>query len=632
MQTLSESILKSALETIPVSELDYNEWLKIGMGLKTSGCDLSVWDEWSRADNRYHERECAKKWKSFNRGEVTAGTIYHYAKKYGWSFPDAELLDWDSEIEYDGGFPKTEKSASNGMTPSMQLVKFLETLYKPGEIVGITANKTDVQLSDGKYHPATNGRFDRTAGELIAELKAHPDDIAAAIGGYNENCGGWIRMNPMDGKGGSDENVVAFRYALVESDEMSIKEQEKKYLEYKLPIATLVYSGGKSMHAVVRIDAKDAKEYAERLDFLYSFLKAKGFSADGANKNPSRHTRMPGLKRGDKMQELRGCNLGCSSWNEWFNSVSDKTKGMADYLNEDFQNDIEKCGEVWSTGFECLDNAWGGLRAGLTVLGAAPGSGKTTLAWQMADHIAKDGGYVIYFTIEQTYIEMACKSLARYAALEDYKKHGFEKNPAALCASDIMIGVTSSLVEKAKEKYIHDVGNRIRVVEGMFETSVDDIVRYVKDYISRYNVKPVVFIDYLQILESDTEQPIRQSIDKSVKKLRRLAMNGFPVVVISSFNRANYYLTGDFESFKESGGIEFTADRVCTMELSCIQNFDDTSMGVNQRRKTVKAEQRKTPRNIRFCWHKNRGGVATGECNFRYYPAHNLFEDAKKQL
>ena len=56
-------------------------------------------------------------------------------------------------------------------------------------------------------------------------------------------------MNPLDGKGQADKNVVAFRYVLIESDTLPKEEQERFYRKYELPIACLVDSAGKSVHA-----------------------------------------------------------------------------------------------------------------------------------------------------------------------------------------------------------------------------------------------------------------------------------------------------------------------------------------------------------------------------------------------
>ena len=69
----------------------------------------------------------------------------------------------------------------------------------------------------------------------------------------------------MDGKGVKNENVTDYRYALVESDCMALEEQNAIIRELELPVAVLVYSGGKSVHAIVKIDAANYDEYRKGL-------------------------------------------------------------------------------------------------------------------------------------------------------------------------------------------------------------------------------------------------------------------------------------------------------------------------------------------------------------------------------
>ena len=98
---------------------------------------------------------------------------------------------------------------------------------------------------------------------------------------------------------------------------MPKEEQERFYRKYDLPIAALVDSAGKSMHAVVRIDAPDEQEYRHRVNYLFRFLELHGFPVDNANKNPSRLSRMPGALRDGVMQELIATNIGRHTWSEW---------------------------------------------------------------------------------------------------------------------------------------------------------------------------------------------------------------------------------------------------------------------------------------------------------------------------
>lgn len=58
--------LLDALYAIDPADLDYLEWLQVGMALHYEGYDWRVWDEWSRQDsNRYNPGECEEKWSTF---------------------------------------------------------------------------------------------------------------------------------------------------------------------------------------------------------------------------------------------------------------------------------------------------------------------------------------------------------------------------------------------------------------------------------------------------------------------------------------------------------------------------------------------------------------------------------------
>ena len=318
---LKENILES-LDFISPADLDYFQWLSVGMALKAEGYDCSVWDEWSRNDSRYKENECGRKWATFagSSNPITGGTIVQMAKTYGYtphSFVGDGCLDWEDVIEYDGDgityeIPKT-------MTPVEQLIIYLETLFKPDDLVGYVTN--DVwQDTEGKWMPS-KGVYDRTARELIDSLNKHPDDLGATIGDWKDECGAWIRFNPLDGLGVKNENITRFTYALVESDDMPISEQDAFYRKLELPIAALTSSAGKSIHAIVRVDAKDNAEYRKRVDFLYDYLEKNGLKVDKQNRNPSRLSRMPGVTRNGKEQTLIATNIGRTSWIDWLDFV-----------------------------------------------------------------------------------------------------------------------------------------------------------------------------------------------------------------------------------------------------------------------------------------------------------------------
>ena len=216
----------SALKYINVAEVDRATWISVGMALKEEGYPCSIWDDWSQRDPRYHPGECEKKWEGFN-GTITpvkGGTIVQLAKERGW-MPCAEgAMAWDDTIEYDGNDGFNGFAPPDAWNPVQDLIDYLSLLFDPADRVGYVTG--DVwQGGEGKWLPS-KGVYDRTAGELIASLKKHADDIGATVGDWKPEVGGWIRFNPLDGEGVKNENVTKFKYALVESDTLPIAEKD----------------------------------------------------------------------------------------------------------------------------------------------------------------------------------------------------------------------------------------------------------------------------------------------------------------------------------------------------------------------------------------------------------------------
>lgn len=365
--------LKDLLEYIDPAQLSYQEWCSVGMALKQEGFMASDWDSWSKADSRYKPGECFRKWGTFRNenggAPVTGGTIVELAKRGGFSPSKGRdyALNWDSTISDDGDkiidsgwLEDKEIVEPKNWNPIQELITYLETLFNSSENVGYVT--TVYHGEDGRLSPQ-RGLWDRTAGQLIAELKKY-NDIGAALGDYNPEAGAWIRFNPLDGEGIKNENVTDFRYALVESDKIPPARQNAIIRELELPVAALVYSGGKSVHAIVKIQAGDYSEYRKRVEYLYKVCAKNGLQVDTQNKNPSRLSRMPGIMRKGHKQFLMGTNLGKKSWDEWAEWI--------DAVNDDLPNP-EELSDVWDNIpplADCLID--GVLRKGHKMLLAGP--------------------------------------------------------------------------------------------------------------------------------------------------------------------------------------------------------------------------------------------------------------------
>ena len=388
------------LNYIDPATLSYEGWLSVGMALKHEGYTAADWDNWSQNDSRYKKFECFKKWDTFNEEAgtiVTGATITQLAKENGWvsqssydsenahEFGWTDIIDRDYRVIDKDWIEGKEIHEPTNWNPVQEIIKYLETLFEASENVGYVTEcypKTDDETGEIVKWLPTKGAYDRTAGQLIEELSRCNGDIGAVLGDYHEEAGAWVRFNPMDGKGAKNENVTDFRYALVESDSMPIDKQNAIYKELELPIVALVHSGNKSLHAIVKVDAKNYEEYRNRVDYLYKICQKNGIIVDTQNRNPSRLSRMPGFIRNGQKQFLVDTNIGKTDWDEWYQYIED--------LNDDLP-DPEGLADSWDNLPELAPELIKGvLRQGHKMLIAGPSkAGKSFALIEMSIAIAE---------------------------------------------------------------------------------------------------------------------------------------------------------------------------------------------------------------------------------------------------
>jgi len=347
--------LHELLTAIDPAQTDYTEWVTVGMAIKQEGGTVTDWEEWSARDSqRYHQGECAKKWNGFqgSGAPVTLGTLVELAKRHGWrpthNAGPNEAMGWDDVVTKPAEslqFIDTtwlepvelDAPTAADWSPAKELSSYISALFEAQEYVGYV---TDSWINEDGKHLPKKGSFTRTAGELLQDLAKYGDDLSYTVGSCEPECGAWIRFNPLDGKGVRDDNVTAFRYALVESDTLAVDKQAAIYAELELPIAALVHSGGKSLHAIVRINATSKEEYRERVNFLHKVCQKNGLEIDTQNKNPSRLSRMPGVLRNGHKQYLVAVNQGKESWEAWKEFVEEANDNLPDFeaLDSIFDN------------------------------------------------------------------------------------------------------------------------------------------------------------------------------------------------------------------------------------------------------------------------------------------------------
>lgn len=292
------------------------------------------------------------------------------------------------------------------------------------------------------------------------------------------------------------------------------------------------------------------------------------------------------------------------------------------------------------TGFEGLDRILdGGLFPGLYVVGAISSLGKTTFCLQMADQIAAAGHDVLIFSLEMARSELIAKSVSRLTVLQDLQQNGSTSN--AKTTRGILTGsryasysrVEKELIMKAVSLY-GETARCIYITEGVGDVGVKEIRERVQRHVRITGRRPVVLIDYLQIIApADIRATDKQNTDKAVLELKRLSRDlDIPVVGISSFNRDNYTQPVNLSSFKESGAIEYSSDVLIGLQYTGM-DYEEGETDKNREKRIREllkqaAADAKTGKaqHIHLKILKNRNG-SKGEMLLEFYPMFNYFRE-----
>lgn len=294
------------------------------------------------------------------------------------------------------------------------------------------------------------------------------------------------------------------------------------------------------------------------------------------------------------------------------------------------------------TGFTELDNQLNGglMPSRLYVLGAISSLGKTTLAIQLAKNLAQKGQDVLYFSLESSKDELVEKIISSETFT---MSNGHPKLSQTAHAIDKGTWLTqhteaSESIELAFTSLEHYF-KHLTIIDGMADRpTTETIEREISRQIDR-NKKPIVFVDYLQLLKSTETQAKmtdKGAVTDKVSELKKMtAKYNIPVIVISSFNRASYYTQVGYDSFKESGEIEYTADVLWGLQYTAMDDISGSDDARKVYRKASKGEIAEGANPVfvhkRISVHtiKNRQG-GLGQMKLEFYPAFNVFLEMAK--
>lgn len=359
------------LDWVRAESTSYTDWLRLGMACKSAGVPCDAWESWSMRDPRYKKGDCRKRWKEFGNA-VGIGTAVYIAKQYGFAVPHEWAVESievrphpikgnaaDAYIEKVARWAAVLPKGSTDVTEeefgavigdvnadrAAMAKQFISAVFNDFDVIGL-CRTFDI---DPTANEEISMRFER-AGVVKQWIEQGHDDFD--LGVFSNYIEGYADgevyehttlplntlVNPV--KPNSDnrynarvESIASFRHVLVESDTIPLYDQYKVLTALNLPITSLVYSGNKSLHALVRVDAKTVDEYRERFEFIRDVCAAYGMQIDEACKNPNRWTRTAGaLRTRCGVQTLIGTNIGSASWADWYEDIKAKID-TAEYEN-----------------------------------------------------------------------------------------------------------------------------------------------------------------------------------------------------------------------------------------------------------------------------------------------------------
>ena len=178
--------------------------------------------------------------------------------------------------------------------------KLLAATFKPDETVEFKISNTP-----------------NSSRETVSKIVQQDEALKKIMKQLDGPDGALLTINAVKGGANAADESWHFRYVVVDNPKMTLAKQLAYYKALNLPCAALINTGANSVQAWIKIEARDADEYNERVDFLFKTLESQGFKVDDGNRNPNQMVRMPGVLRNGKQQYLIALEQGAKNFTEW---------------------------------------------------------------------------------------------------------------------------------------------------------------------------------------------------------------------------------------------------------------------------------------------------------------------------
>ena len=200
------------------------------------------------------------------------------------------------------------------------------------------------------------------------------------------------------------------------------------------------------------------------------------------------------------------------------------------------------------TGLYDLDDMTCGLHnQELTIIGARPGVGKTTLALQLAENIAKKGKNVLFLSLEMSDTQIIQKMIARIGNVQSYRMRR-----GTLEDSD-WERIANTAGELSKLKF--NTNSNIRNIQ-----ELEVLARKLKNK----DKLDLLIIDYIQLLRNKEKFSSReQEVADISRRLKLLSLElDIPIIALCQLNRNASNSEPGLADLRESGSLEQDADNI----------------------------------------------------------------------
>ena len=507
-----------------------------------------------------------------------------------------QLIDEASKYNYKGAFILALDTDTYGLEASNNLSEDLETL-------GIKA--FIFNSSSEKYNITTTFK-DIVDGEQLEQEEKYYTDL--------ENDTNKFKIEDFE-----KEDYIRFRVLLTLEEEYKNKIIEKDVIE--------------GLENLIKEELRDIKK-EDRTPFKDKYNSLLNKKITIKNKDINEYY-------------LEGEEILKNNVDYFNNTIKDALTKQANkiYEQENVFNYLDEFNEyvldeertkALSTGIDIIDEALDGgfNRKNLIILGAISSMGKTTLALQIADNIAKQKEDVLIFSLEMSKEELIAKSLSKLSFLNTYPK---SSTYLAFSTKDVMKGKgvrenipnnkkRIELYKEVLEEYKENIAKNVYISEcnENLELNVKMIDEKIKKHIAITGRKPFVIVDYLQIIKSEVKGTDTQIIASIVTDLKRIARNNDTTIfLISAFNRNSYSQEADLASFRDSSTIEYTSDILLSLQPRILDGQTGDQKGKSTNKKKVNNEQKKENRELTLKVLKNRNGRITDIKGITFYAKYN---------